>query len=129
EMPRCAASASVNQLTRALKKAPYDPNPRPQQTAANASKREGNHARQQQDYNLCSVDDGASAPRLTVLWGRSHEALRHLETGRVHDRGYRQQGARKRVREAGRGLSHIYGCRYPNAFGSRMISILVWERE
>ena len=57
---RSAASASVNQLTHALKKAPYDPNPRPQQTAANASKREGNHARQQ-DSNLCSVDHGASA--------------------------------------------------------------------
>src|SRR5262249_14075676 len=103
------ASASVNELTQPSEKAPYDPNPRPQQTADNASKREGNHARQQ-DHNLCSVDDGASAPRLTVLWGRSHETLRHLETGRVHDRGYGQQRARKRVRGAGGGLSYIYGC-------------------
>src|SRR5262245_2864662 len=103
------ASASVNELTQPSEKAPYDPNPRPQQTADNASKREGNHARQQ-DSNLCSVDHGASAPRLTLLWGRPHETLRHLETGRVHDRGYRQQGARKRVRRAGGGLSYIYGC-------------------
>src|SRR5215510_4956278 len=72
--------------------------------------REGNHARQQQESNLCRVDHGASAPRITVLWGGPHETRWHLETGRVHDRGYRQQRARKRVRQAGRGLSYIYGC-------------------
>src|SRR5262249_13161072 len=104
------ASASVNQLTHALKKAPYHLSVRPRQTAALASKREGNHARQQQDSNLCSAGHGASAPRLTVLWGRAHETLRHLETGRVHDRGYRQQRATKRLRQAGGGLSYIYGC-------------------
>src|SRR5215475_3521954 len=70
----------------------------------------GNHARQQQESNLCRVDHRASAPRLTVLWGGLHETRWHLETGRVHDRGYRQQRARKRVRQAGGGLSYIYGC-------------------
>src|SRR5947208_7002547 len=39
------------------------------------------HARQQADSHLCSVDDRAFAPRLTGLWGRPHETLRHLETG------------------------------------------------
>src|SRR5262249_56560724 len=60
--------------------------------------------------NLCSVDYGVSAPRLIVLWGRPSEILRHLEIGHVHDRECRQQGARKCVRQAGGGLSHIYGC-------------------
>src|SRR5260370_27586551 len=27
-------------------------------------------AHQQQDFNLCSVNDGAAAPRLICLWGR-----------------------------------------------------------
>src|SRR5262249_43770870 len=143
--------------------------------------------------------------RLTVLWGGPHETRRHLETGLVHDRGYRQQRARKCVRQGGGGTftaaGRVFGfettksgeplartpessnasrppiisysgnyrsegsdlaakvdlawddgwprteelhhyrlegdkrlvetthLRYPNAFGSRMISILVWERE
>src|SRR5262245_20072087 len=101
--------ANVNQPTQALKKSRYIEIRGRNRRRYCIQPREGNHARHEQDSNLCSVDDGA--PRLSVLWGRlPHETLRQLETGRVHDRGYRQQSARKRVRQAGGGLSYIYGC-------------------
>src|SRR6266436_3787514 len=104
-----AVKASVNQPTQVLKKSRYIQIRGRNRRRYCIQPREGNHVRHEQDSNLCSVDDGA--PKLSVLWGRRpHETLQQLETGRVHDRGYRQQSARKRVRQAGGGLSYIYGC-------------------
>jgi len=197
----------VNQLTHALKKAPYDPNPRPQQTAANASKREGNHARQQ-DSNLCSVDHGASAllqgspcfgddhTKLSGTWKlvafmtedinnkvrenvcdkQAEGYLTFTDAGRVfgfattkggeplastpqsypasrpiisYSGNYRVEGNDLAAKvdlawdngwprteevhhyrlDGDKRLVETTHVRYPNAFGSRMISILVWERE
>src|SRR5258708_6601515 len=107
---RKATNASVNQLTFSLRKAGYALSAIATEAILHPAAG-GNHARQPRDSNLCSVDNGTSAARLIVFWGRRpRETLQHLETSGVHDRGYRQQAARKCVRHAGGGLSHVYGC-------------------
>ena len=168
--------------------------------------REGNHARHQSDSNLCSVDDGASAPRLILFWDdhtklagtwklvafmtedidnkvrenvydeQAEGYLTFTAAGRVfgfattksgeprantpdnydasrpiisYSGNYRFHGSDLAAKvdlawddgwprteelhhyrlDGDKRLVETTHVRYPNAFGSRMISILVWEHE
>jgi Lipocalin-like domain len=126
----------VNQLTDDLEKVRYDPNRAATDGGDCIQPREGNHARHATTKggeplaNTPGSSD-ASPPIISYsgnyrLEGNDLAAKVDLvwedgwpRTDELHH--YRLDGDKRLVE-----TTHV---RYPNAFGSRMISILVWERE